>query len=111
MLARLTLLLVALPALALAADDSGVSGGRLKYARPAAAAASQATVQPASTPPTINAPPPITAPADPSACRMSCAQTYYFCRAGDQPDSCAGAWGQCVATCNSPNLANYSPAP
>ncbi len=104
MLARLTLIRRALPALALAAD-----GGATKVAAPSA---SQATVQAASTAPTIKPPAPISTPADPSECRMGCAQTYYFCRAGDHPDDCAGSWGQCVSTCNSPNLApGYSTAP
>ena len=108
MLARLVLLLVALPALALAADAGG--GGRLKYAAPQPP---QATVQAAATIPVIIPPPPAAAPPmEPSECRMSCAQTFYFCRAGDHPEDCAGTWGQCVASCNSPNLApGYSTAP
>ena len=49
---------------------------------------------------------------EPSECRMNCAQTFYFCRAGDHPEDCAGPWGQCVASCNSPNLSpGYSTAP
>src|ERR1700722_18101997 len=106
MLTRLTLLLVALPALALAAD--GGDAGKIR-------AAPQPTVQQAATtptasPPTVSPPKltpsaPTTAPADPSECRITCAQSYYFCRAGDNPDNCSGTWGQCVATCNSPNLA------
>ena len=97
MLARLAFLLVALPALALAAD---VGADRTKAGSP-----SSATVQRAATPPVIAPPAPVSVPADPAQCRMSCAQTYYFCRAGDHPDDCSGTWGQCVATCNSPNLA------
>jgi hypothetical protein len=97
MLARLAFLLVALPALALAAD---VGAGR---AKPPSSA--QATVQRAATPPVSTPPARVSVPDDPAQCRMSCAQTYYFCRAGDHPDDCAGTWGQCVATCNSPNLA------
>jgi hypothetical protein len=108
MLARLVLLLVALPALALAADAGG--GGRLKFVPPPAPTA--ATVQSAATIPVIIPPPPKNAPADPAQCRMNCAQTFYFCRAADHPDDCAGTWGQCVASCNSPNLApGYSTAP
>jgi hypothetical protein len=104
MLARLAVLLVALPALALAADVN--SGGT----KPASAA--QATVQRAATPPVVAPSAPVSVPTDPAQCRMSCAQTYYFCRAGDHPDDCAGAWGQCVATCNSPNLAtDFSTTP
>jgi hypothetical protein len=107
MLARLVFLLVALPALALAADAGG--GGRLKYA---VAAAPQATVQTAATVPLLKPPPPATAPTDPAQCRMGCAQSFYFCRASERPDDCAGPWGQCVASCNSPNLApGYATAP
>jgi hypothetical protein len=103
MLARLAFLLVALPALALAADVD-TAGTK---AAPAAA-----RVQRAATPPVIAPPVPIGVPTDPAACRMSCAQTYYFCRAGDHPDDCSGAWGQCVATCNSPTLAtDFSTTP
>jgi len=99
MLARLTLLLIALPALALAADAGGA------HSR----AAPPPTMQRAATPPVITPPPPAS---DPSQCRMGCAQTYYFCRAGDHPDSCSESWGQCVATCASPDLApSYSTAP
>ena len=107
MLARLVLLLVALPALALAADAGG--GGRLKFAPQPA----PATVQTAATIPVIIPPPPAAKPAaEPAECRMGCAQSFYFCRAGDHPDDCAGTWGQCVASCNSPNLApGYSTAP
>jgi hypothetical protein len=104
MLARLAFLVVALPALALAAD---VGAGGTKPAPSA-----QASVQHAATPPVLAPPAPISVPTDPAQCRMSCAQTYYFCRAGDHPDDCAGTWGQCVATCNSPNLApGYSTTP
>jgi hypothetical protein len=101
MLARLTLLLIALPALALAADAGG-----------SRAVQTSATVQRAATPPEIAPPAPASPPADPAECRMGCAQTYYFCRASDHADSCAETWGQCVATCTSPNLApSYSTAP
>ena len=102
MFARLTLLLIALPALALAADAGA--------ARPAGS--HPATMQRAATPPVIRPPAPLSTTNDPSQCRMGCAQTYYFCRAGDHTDGCAETWGQCVATCNSPNLApGYSTAP
>ena len=101
MLARLTLLLIALPALALAANAGGDHGRT----------APQPTMQHAATPPVISPPPP-TVPSAPSQCRMGCAQTYYFCRAGDHPDDCSRTWGECVATCTSPDLApSYSPAP
>ena|SRR5471030_1774686 len=106
MLARLVLLIIALPALALAAD---AGGGKIRPARPQA---QQATVQRAATSPTRLSLTTPSLPADPSECRMSCAQTYYFCRAGDHPEDCSGGWGQCVAGCNSPNLApGYSSEP
>ena len=108
MLARFTLLLIALPTLALAADGGG--SGRIT-------AAPRPTVQPAATAPTnatprIEPPAPSLPPADPSECRMTCAQSYYFCRSGDHVDDCAGTWGECVAACNSPNLSQgFSTAP
>ncbi|HLY78095.1 MAG TPA: hypothetical protein VKQ70_01890 [Caulobacteraceae bacterium] len=105
MLARLAVLLVALPALALAADVGAQRTG-------ATAPASTQAVQRVATAPVMRPPPPISLPADPAQCRMDCAQTYYVCRAGERPEECAGPWGQCVATCNSPNLApGYSTAP
>jgi len=109
MLARLVFLLVALPALALAADAGG--GGRLKFA--AQPSPAPATVQSAATIPVITPPTPAATPVvEPAECRMGCAQTFYFCHAGEHPDDCAGTWGQCVASCNSPNLApGYSTAP
>jgi hypothetical protein len=107
MLARLSLLLVAVPALALAAD-----GGAAKTGRAAQPPVQQTATTPTISPPKITLPAPTAIPADPSECRMTCAQTYYYCRAGDRPDDCAGTWGQCVATCNSPDLApGFSTAP
>lgn len=102
MLARLPLLLVALPALALAA---GAGGGNVKTASQSARPAAVQTA--AIAPPT-----PATPPADPSECRMTCAQSYYFCRAGDHVDDCARTWSECVVACNSPNLSpGFSTAP
>jgi hypothetical protein len=101
MLARLALLLIALPTLALTAGAGVIKPA----ARPA-------TVQTAATSPTIAPPAPAAPPADSSECRMSCAQTYYFCRATDRVDDCARTWSECVIVCNSPNLAKgYSTAP
>ena len=101
MIARLAVLLACLPALALAAD-MGAS-----RTRPA-----PASVQHAATSPVSRTPAPDSVPTDPAQCRMGCAQSYYFCRAGDHPDDCARTWGECVATCNSPNLAPaFSTAP
>ena len=112
MLVRLTLLLIALPALALAADDGAPPSGRIRMPPPKPAARAP-VVQAAATIPVIRPVSPVRAGSpDGMECRMGCAQTYYFCRAGDHVDDCAGAWGQCVVTCNSPNLApGFSTAP
>ena len=40
----------------------------------------------------------------PQQCRLSCAQTYYFCLAGDYPDQCSASWGQCRSGCDAPTL-------
>ncbi len=100
MLARLVFLVVALPALALAAD---AGGGRTKPAQPTVQRAAARSAIPTLIPPGQHP--------DAGQCRMGCAQTYYFCRAGDHPDDCAGTWGQCVASCDSPNLATGYSAP
>ena len=39
-------------------------------------------------------------------CRMSCAQTYYFCLAGNQIDDCPASWSQCRAGCSSAPLSS-----
>ena len=101
MLARFAFLLVALPVLAVAATVDGPRVSRLKFAAPAA---KPAPAQRADALPDLAAPAPALS-TDPSECRMGCARTYYFCRAGEHPDDCASGWGQCVATCNSPALA------
>ena len=36
-----------------------------------------------------------------SQCRLSCAQSYYFCLASDSPDHCPGSFSQCANTCAS----------
>ncbi len=41
----------------------------------------------------------------PQQCRLSCAQTYYFCLAGDSPDGCSANWSQCRSGCDAPTLA------
>jgi hypothetical protein len=104
MLARLaSIAAVLLPALALAApqaQDPSTTGGPIRVvaqpARPELDRPARRVSLPAAAP---------TPAGDPSDCRMSCAQTYYFCRAGEDPDACAPTWGQCVAGCNSPALA------
>jgi hypothetical protein len=104
MLARLALITaVLLPALAFAGpqpQDPSTTGGPIRIVaqppRPAPARpAAQVSLRAAASAPG----------GDPSDCRMSCAQTYYFCRAGEDPDACAPTWGQCVAACVSPALA------
>jgi hypothetical protein len=60
---------------------------------------------PAETGPRPAAPPPPSGPVQTPAqaadqCRAACAQTYYFCLAGDSPDDCSAAWGQCRLSCN-----------
>jgi hypothetical protein len=35
-------------------------------------------------------------------CRLSCAQTYYFCLAQDASEDCSPQWGQCRAACDAP---------
>jgi hypothetical protein len=94
------LLLIA-PPIALAADAP--SGGRITVVAPPAKAAAAVTPAPAPRSPLPAATAP--APQDAASCRMDCAQSYYLCHAGDQADQCGGPWSQCVATCNSPNLA------
>jgi hypothetical protein len=41
----------------------------------------------------------------PQQCRLSCAQTYYFCAAGEDGESCSANWGQCRSGCDAPTLA------
>jgi hypothetical protein len=108
MLLRLALILVAIPAVALGQD-----GVPATYAAPPPAQAPAA-------PPALAKPPPpkpqlaalAPPPSDPADCRMACANANYMCRAGDNPDSCDSAWGQCVSTCDLPNLGpGFSTAP
>jgi hypothetical protein len=114
MLARLILLLVALPTMALAAGaplgDALPADGPVFVPKPKPAASSAMTPAPAAQPAALQsrAPPVV----DPSACRMACAQTYYFCSADDEGQGCGQSWSQCVSTCNSPSLdPNAAPAP
>ena len=105
MLARLAFfLLLIVPPMALAAD-APPDGGKFTIVKPPAKAEA---APPAPAPATPMLPQPaVVSPAQPGAsdCRMDCAQTYYLCRAGDQPEECGGPWSQCTAACNSPNLA------
>ena len=107
MLARLAFfLLLITPPIALAAD-APPGGGRLTVPpQPPRAAVVARAAAPAPPPLTAAASP---APVDGSSCRMDCAQSYYFCRAGENPDDCSPGWTQCVAGCTSPNLAPPTP--
>jgi len=40
-------------------------------------------------------------------CRLSCAQTYYFCLSESRPEDCSGNWGQCRAACSASQSAGY----
>src|SRR5580704_12363327 len=100
MFARLALLLLAVPTLALA---QGAPAPSTTAPKPAAAGASQTPAPPVQ-PQLVSYPPP--PPADPAQCRMGCAQASYACRASDQPQGCDGTWSQCVATCDLPDMAS-----
>lgn len=39
-------------------------------------------------------------------CRLSCAQTYYFCLSSSQADDCPTSWSQCRAGCSSDPLSS-----
>ena len=41
----------------------------------------------------------------PQQCRLSCAQTYYFCLSSGDGDYCSANWGQCRSACDAPTLA------
>jgi hypothetical protein len=41
-------------------------------------------------------------PADVNQCRLNCAQTYYFCQAGEETESCGSAWAGCRSSCATP---------
>jgi hypothetical protein len=107
MLARLAFfLLLITPPIALAAD-APPGGGKITVApQPPKAAAAAPARTPVALPPAALA---SAAPADGSSCRMDCAQSYYFCRAGENPDDCSPGWTQCVTGCTSPNLAPPTP--
>ena len=40
---------------------------------------------------------------DGRTCRLSCAQTYYFCAQADGPDACSAHWALCRAGCDAPS--------
>jgi hypothetical protein len=101
-------------ALALALSSLGEAGAAVRPVEggKAAPAAKRAPLRgperPASPPAGKSAPlrvaaayvPTPAAPAvDPSACRLACAQTYYFCLAGSAADACPSDWTRCLAGC------------
>lgn len=45
---------------------------------------------------------------EPGQCRLSCAQSYYFCLSGDGGDDCPATWGQCRAACDAPGVAGLA---
>ena len=49
---------------------------------------------------------PVAGPA--GQCRLSCAQSYYFCLSGDGGDDCPATWGQCRAACDAPGVAGLA---
>jgi hypothetical protein len=108
MLARLALLFVMLPTLALAASaDVLPNPGKLVTPPPAkpdpvVSAAAEASI--AAPTPAVAYEPPTPPAADPSECRMQCAQSLYFCSAGGNSEDCSPAWTKCVATCTAPEL-------
>ena len=104
-------LLIACPALAFAKTTTPTHM-RMPPPKPAAAQPVADTTQSAPPAPVAPLASYATAANDPDQCRMSCATSAYFCRAGDDASSCGGAWSQCVASCDMPNLAPaYSTAP
>jgi len=112
MLGRITLLLALLPAIALAAaaPSSMSDGGRPVIPPPPRAAPPPPAPTATATPVLLSQPAEV--PPDPAECRTTCAQTYYFCRAGDRPEDCGSPWSQCVVACNTAELdPTLSPAP
>jgi len=106
MLKRLVLLAIALPAVALAADQAQPAG-RLVAPKPPAQTAAAPAPAPGQTPAVVTpASTSATAPApvDPDECRLGCAKTYYLCGAGEHTDGCGSAWSQCAAACALPDL-------
>jgi hypothetical protein len=107
MLARLALIFVMLPTIALAAAADVLPGpGKLVTPPPVKPdpVVSAAATPPTEAPPAVAYAPPTPPAADPAECRMQCAQSLYFCNAGGQADDCSPAWTKCVATCTAPEL-------
>lgn len=91
------------PAAASAASKLGLRG---PVAAPRALGETPADPQaPAPSPLPALLAPLATEPTKPDAarCRLTCAQTYYFCLSADAADvSCADGWGQCRTGCDKP---------
>jgi len=114
---RRPLILLLLLALAAPAAAQERQRGRLRLVQPAPLSRLRGpaaeTLAPAEAPPISPVPmaaistPPLPfapSPSDPAQCRIGCAQSYYFCLAADDGESCAPAWGQCRAACSAPQL-------
>jgi hypothetical protein len=111
MLARLALLFVMLPTLAIAAAADVIpDGGKLVIPPPPKPdPVVNAAPKPAVTQsPYVAYAAPTMPAANASECRMDCAQTLYFCQASDHAEYCPSGWTECVAACNSPAL-NHAP--
>ena len=94
------LILTAIAAPSLAAD--GVKARRITVVQQPVLRGRQSPVRPAAV--AVLAPNPTgrSAAGDAYACRQGCAETRYFCEAGQNPDECGSTWGQCVAACSAP---------
>ena len=103
LLTALTLMSLTLSARA-APDESsrGVSGAP---ASASSAPVSDALAESMASPrPPLAISPPLPAYADAQACRQGCAQTYYFCMAGETPEECPEAWSRCAVGCAVPDF-------
>ncbi|HKT53679.1 MAG TPA: hypothetical protein VJP88_04465 [Caulobacteraceae bacterium] len=105
--------IVALLALAAAAEAETPSAGRKTKLVVPPKPAHLALRGPQSMPPRIKlAAPPfgpvagtsVTTSADPYACRTTCAHSYYFCLAGEDAPDCSQRWSRCQTACSDPSL-------
>jgi len=48
---------------------------------------------------------------DARACRLTCAQNYYFCSATTATPDCPGAWSQCAAGCDLDEITGGASSP
>jgi hypothetical protein len=111
------LLVMALGSLAWAAGaqtDGGVSRPPSGSPAPALAALQnldQANRAGASPAPTPRPWPSQTGLEDAQACRLTCAQNYYFCSATTATPDCPGAWSQCAAGCDLDEITGGASSP